>query len=224
MDYWRYNSMWFEEIPENQYAFLNFKNEKLSLQQINQAIEYLVLWHHKRNKIGNFSDFPKRLRYLQLNWSNIQDFTGIEKLSDLKRLDLHYCTKLSSDCGLAGLSDTLEILEIEQSKKFVIGEDLMSLKNLRVLRLYSCGSIENLSFLKNFPKLIEFSPYETNILDGNLQPLLDHPTIRVSGFNNKRHYNFSYEKMNFLLEEKNGCKEYKSIIEKGKYATFKFID
>ncbi|MGM0751222.1 MAG: hypothetical protein ACQET6_04780 [Bacillota bacterium] len=216
--------MWFEEIPENLYSFINFQNEKVKLEQVTQDTEYLVLWHHKKSKFGNFSNFPEGLRYLELNWSNIQDFKGIEKLSDLKRLDLHYCTKLSSDSGLSGLSDNLEILKINQSKKFVPGQDLMSLKNLRVLRLYSCGSIDNLSFLNNFPKLIEFSPYETNVLDGNLQPLLDHPTIRVSGFNNKRHYNYKYEKMKSLLEEKNGSKEYKSIIEKGKYATFKFID
>ncbi|MBM7661663.1 hypothetical protein JOC85_002466 [Bacillus mesophilus] len=216
--------MWFEDIPENFYVHINFQNEKVTLQQISQDTEYLVLWHHKKSKLGNFSDFPKGLRYLELNWSNIHDFNGIEKLSDLKRLDLHYCTKLSSDGGGSGLSDTLEILNVNQSKKFVPGEDLMSLKNLRVLRLYSCGSIDDLSFVNHFPKLIEFSPYGTNILDGNLQPLLDHPTIRVSGFNNKRHYNYSYEKLKSLLEEKNGNKEYKSIIEKGKYATFKFID
>lgn len=82
MDYWRYNTMWFEEIPENLYSHINLKAEKLGLEGIkSQDIEYLVLWHHKKNKLGNFSDIPESLRYLELNWSNIQIFIGIEKLN-----------------------------------------------------------------------------------------------------------------------------------------------
>lgn len=145
-------------------------------------------------------------------------------MNKLKRLDLHNCTKLADDTGLSNISDTLEILDINQTKKFVPGKELFALKNLRVFRLYSCGNIDNLSFLNEFPNLIEFSFVDTNVLDGNLAPLLDHPTIRVSYFNNKRHYNISCEKMESLLKEKNGGKEYKVIIEKGKYQTFRYID
>lgn len=89
---------------------------------------------------------PENLLYLELNWSNIHDFLGVEKMNKLKRLELHYCTKLQNDFGLSGLADTLEYLHINQSKKFVPNEELFSLKNLRVLCLNSCGNLENLNF------------------------------------------------------------------------------
>lgn len=64
--------MWFEEIPENLYSHIDLKAEKLGLEEImSKDIEYLVLWSHRKSKLGNFSDIPESLRYLELNWSNI---------------------------------------------------------------------------------------------------------------------------------------------------------
>ncbi|WP_409292919.1 hypothetical protein [Peribacillus sp. SCS-37] len=222
MDFWRYNSMWFEEVPEDQYVHLNLKEDKIE-EIKSQYLEYLVLWHHKKSKSGNFNDIPDSLRYLELNWSTIQNFAGVEKLSNLKRLDLHYCTKLQDDSGISKIKNTLEILEINNSRKLV-PNDLLELNNLRVLRLNACGNLENLSFLCHFPKLISFAFVDTNVLDGDLTPLIDHPTIREAGFMNKRHYNYKYETLENLLEEKNGGKPYRDMIRKGKYETFRYID
>ena len=78
----------------------------------------------------------------------------------------------------------------------------MKLKNLRILCLNDCGPIENLDFLKLFPKLEDFRFVNTNILDGNLKPILKHPTIKSVGFLNKRHYNIKDIEMEKLLTEK----------------------
>ncbi|MEH7014659.1 hypothetical protein V7087_28270 [Neobacillus niacini] len=166
---------------------------------------------------------PESLLYLDLTWSNIHNFIGIEKLVNLKRLELHYCTKLQNGFGLSGLADTLEHLEIDHSKKLVPNEELLSLKNLRVLCLNSCGNLENLNFLSQFPKLINFRFVDTNVLDGDLTPILDHPAIRSVGFLDKRHYNFKYDKMDALLKEKNDGEEYKTIIKNGKYEVHRYI-
>lgn len=222
MDYWRNNTIWFDEIPDNLYLHLDLKEDKLK-EMIPQDIEYLILWHHKKSKLGNFVDIPENLLYLELNRSNIQDFLGIEKMNKLKRLELHYCTKLQYDYGLSKVADTLEHLHINQSKKFVPTEELCSLKNLRVLCLNSCGNLENLSFLNHFPKLIDFRFVDTNVMDGDLSPILEHPTIRSVSFLNKRYYNISDKEMDSLLEEKNNGEEYKSVIEKGKFQTFRYI-
>jgi hypothetical protein len=225
LDYWGYNVIWYDEIPKNKYLFINTKVEKQKLEEMElQEIEYLVYWHHKKSELDNFMNFPENLLSLELNWSNIQSFTGIERLAKLRRLELHYCTKLTNDTGLSYVADTLEVLEINQSKKFIPSKELFKLRNLRVLRLNNCGNLENLSFLKHFPKLISFSFVDTNILDGDLSPLIEHPTIRNAGFHNKRHYNKKYEEMEQLLKEKNGGKEFKSYYKKGKYQIFKYMD
>ncbi|MDQ0227679.1 hypothetical protein [Metabacillus niabensis] len=222
MDNWRNNTIWFEQIPDNLQAHLNLKEDKFNEMQL-ENIEYLTHWHHKKNKLGNFVGFPLNLLYLELNWSNIQEFRGIEKMNKLKRLELHYCTKLQNDFGLSGLADTLEHLHINQSKKFVPNEELFSLENLRVLRLNSCGNLENLDFLYQFPNLIDFRFVDTNVLNGDLTPILDHPTIRSVGFLNKRHYNIKDDKMDALLRDKNGREVFETVIKYGKYKTVRYI-
>lgn len=223
MDNWRNNTIWFEQIPDNLQADLNLKEDKFNEVQL-ENIEYLTLWHHK-SKLRNLLDLPvpESLLYLDLTWSDIQDFVGIKKMVNLKRLELHYCTKLQNGLGLSGLAHTLEHLHIEQSKKFVPTEELFSLKNLRVLRLNSCGNLENLHFLNQFPKLIDFRFVDTNVLDGDLSPILDHPTIRSVGFLNKRHYNIKDDKMDAMLKDKNSGGEFKTVIKYGKYETFRYI-
>ncbi|MGE7649116.1 hypothetical protein ACQKM1_15190 [Peribacillus frigoritolerans] len=222
MDNWRNNTIWFEQIPDNLQSYLNLKEDKFNEMQL-ENIEYLTLWHHKKNKQGNFVSIPENLLYLELNRSNIQDFLWIEKMNKLKRIELHYCTNLQNDFGLSVLANTLEHLNINQSKKFVPNEELFSLKNLRVLCLNSCGSLENLNFLNQFPNLIDFRFVDTNVLDGDLSPILDHPTIRSVGFLNKRHYNINDGKMDALLKDKNGGEEFKTVIKYEKYETFRYI-
>ncbi|MGG3926596.1 hypothetical protein ABET51_11415 [Metabacillus fastidiosus] len=61
------------------------------------------------------------------------------------------------------------------------------------------------------------------MLDGDLSPILDHPTIRSGGFLNKRHYNITEDKMDALLNDNNGGEAFKTVIKFGKYETFKYI-
>ena len=102
-----------------------------------------------------------------------------------------------------------------------MAEELLQLKNLKVLRLNACGTIDNLDFLENFPNLIDFRFVDTNILDGNLKPILEHPTIRTVGFLNKKHYNYKDEKIKLELENK-FKNDYKTIVHKGEYSTFRY--
>jgi len=156
-----------------------------------------------------------------LNWANIKNFDGIEKFKNLKRLELHYCVKLENDFGISQLKDSLEFLHINTSKKFKFIDELLKLKKLRVLCLNACGPVENLDFLNNFPNLIDFRFVDTNVLDGNLKPILDHPTIRTVGFLKKKHYNFKDDKLKIELEKKFES-EYKTIVYKGQYLTYRY--
>jgi hypothetical protein len=222
MEYWRNNTIWFDEIPDSRFLNLDLKEEKINTVAL-QNLEYLILWHHKKSKSGNLNDMPEDLLYLELNSSNIQSFIGIKKMERLKRLELHHCTKLENDSGLAGIAVSLEHLHINQSKKFVPTEELFLLKNLRVLCLNSCGNLNDLRFLNHFPKLIDFRFVDTNVLDGDLSPIFEHPTIRSVGYLDKKHYNIKSEKLKSLLEEKNNRQEYKSVIKKEEYQTFRYL-
>jgi len=220
---WRFNTIWFEQLEKNKIFFKDFKENAIAADSNNfENSEYAILWHLKDNlnSFNHFTESPKLL-YLELNWANIKDFTGIEKFKNLKRLELHYCIKLESDKGLDQINESLEFLHINQSKKFKFTNELLQLKELKVLCLNACGPIDNLDFLSNYPNLLDFRFCDTNILDGNLKPILEHPTIRTVGFLNKKHYNFKFEKIKLELENKFDT-EYKTLVHKGQYLTYRY--
>ncbi len=139
--------------------------EKIDL----RGIEYLVTFYfkHKGNPFSVFQS-PEELLYLELNLSSIKDFSGIENFPNLRRLETELCSKLESEAGISALKDTLEFLHINNSKKYSPTNELYQLNNLKVLRLTTCGPLEDLNFLHEFPNLIEFGFIQTNVLNGDL--------------------------------------------------------
>lgn len=219
---WRYNTIWFEQLEQGDFFTKDFKENSISTDNKDfGSAKYAILWYLKR-KLGSFDNLSDSdiLLYLELNWANIIDFTGIGKFNNLKRLELHSCVKLESDNGLSQLGDSIEFLHINQSKKFKFDHELCELKKLKVLRLNSCGPIESLDFLSRLPNLVDFRFVNTNVLDGNLNPILEHPTIRSVGFFNKRHYNLKEDKLTLELGNK-FSEEHKTFAYKGDYSTFR---
>lgn len=106
-------------------------------------------------------------------------------------------------------------------RSLLLSDELLSLKKLSVLCLNNCGAISDLSFLKYFPKLIDFRFVDTNILDGNLTPIIEHPTIRTVGFLNKRHYNLKDDQVDCKLASK-AKNEYCHFAYKGQYSTKRY--
>jgi len=202
---WTFNSILFDKLDVNKVYQKDLKDNDINWPNLDfENSEYAIFWHLKTtDKILKQIPKSENLKFLQLNWANITDFEVIsERFSKLKRLELHCCIKLQNDNFIDLLSEELEILHVHTSKKFQFNDKLIKLKNLKVLRLNDCAPIENLNFLNNFPKLQDFRFVNTNILDGNLKPILKHPTIKSVGFMNKRHYNIKDIEMEKLLTEK----------------------
>jgi hypothetical protein len=51
-------------------------------------------------------------------------------------------------------------------------------------------------------RLDQFSFVETNVEDGDLSPLLELPMLRYVGTMGKKHYNYKFEQINALLDER----------------------
>jgi hypothetical protein len=220
---WRFNTIWFEQLEQGKIFQRDFKENIIATENKTfENSEYAIIWHLKE-KLKSFDNLSvnEKLSYLELNWANIKNFDGIEKFKNLKRLELHYCVKLENDFGLSRLKDSLKFLHINTSEKFKFTNELLQLKKLKVLCLNACGTIDNLDFLKNFPNLIDFRFVDTDILDGNLKPILEHPTIRTVGLLNKKHYNYKDEKLKLELEKKFDS-VYKTIVYKGQYLTYRY--
>jgi hypothetical protein len=218
---WRFNTIWFGQIDNNNIFHCDYKDNRVTEVDFNK-VEYAMTFYFKHKGLS-FDPLPKsdKLLYLEMNWAIFKDLSGIERFANVKRLELHYCLKLENDKGISGVKDSLEFLHINQSKKYIPTHELFELKNLKVLCLNVCAPLKNLRFLNKFPKLIDFRFVDTNVLDGDLTPIIDHPTIRTVGFLNKRHYNMTVKDLNAKLDLKS-ADEYKEYAVRDKYKTYKY--
>ncbi|MEM6369751.1 MAG: leucine-rich repeat domain-containing protein [Myxococcota bacterium] len=78
----------------------------------------------------------------------------------------------------------LEELEIESAKKLTDVASLKSLRNLRVLSLEACGTLDTLEPLMNLPHLQEAWLVATKVKDGRMRWLGD----RLKAYARARHY------------------------------------
>lgn len=219
---WRYNTIWREQLPEAELAAVNFQGGAVA--EAGLTGRRYVFTARFKSKFASLVDLPadEGIEYLYLGAANICTFAGLSRFSRLKRLEVEGCRQLSSDLGLSGIGDSIEWLNIHESKRFSPGDELRSLRNLRVLCLNVCGPIESLAFLHQFPKLLDFRFVDTNVLSGDLSPLLTHPTLCSAGFLNKRHYNLKDSEVDEHLRPK-----WQSAIEKlykGPYETYRYVD
>jgi hypothetical protein len=217
---WTYNTIWTEQLSADKLQNIKCTNTKESLSR-HISGSYFILNDFKP-KDRCFDNFPAITTaiFLELNLSNVHSFKGISKLGPIKRLELHYCTKLERDKGLSEIKNHIEWLHINHSKKFSAVEDLFSLKKLKVLCLNNCAAIENLQFLKEFPELIDFRFVNTNVIDGDLTPLLEHPSLQNVGFLNKRHYNLKEKEAEEHFSKKSELE--KEWVYKGESRTFRY--
>ena len=199
---WRFNTIWFDKIENNLLFSKDYKKNQLLSNNDNPFnSEYFIFWYMKEKNLNDLI-YYKNIKYLELNSSSLKNFETFQNIQTIKRLDLHYCTKLLTDFGISKLKNSLQILHVNQSKKFTFKTELIELKNLKVLSLNNCGEIENLDFLENLPDLIDFRFVNTNIKSGDLNPIIKHKKIKSVGFLNKRHYSHKTEEIEKILNEK----------------------
>lgn len=214
---WRYNTIWFDQLDQSRIATRDLRTE--AFPNLDNK-EYVSLRGY-RQKNALLDSFPisDEVLYLELSFSNVRAFKGIGRLKNIKRMELVHCYKLESDSGLEEIATSLRHLHVLHSKRFQVGAGVRSLREIEVLRLNSCGEIENLEFLHEFPRLLDFRFVDTNVRNGDLSPILNHKTLRSVGFMDKRHYSHKSEEVARDLESKYSW-SYQKFVSKGQWKTF----
>ncbi|MDQ8020646.1 MAG: hypothetical protein REI94_02330 [Moraxellaceae bacterium] len=217
---WRYNTIWFDQLPDGDMAHHDFGKPPKPAAPF--TAPYVTARSFK-SAGKDMRDFPatSALRYLHLTLGNLTCFEGLDRFPGLRRLELGHCLKLEHDAGLEQVKDSLEWLHIDQSRKFRPGGNLLQLTQLRVLCLNDCGSLPDLSFLEAFPRLLDFRFVGTNVEDGDLTPLLRHPTLCSAGFLNKRHYNLKSVQVEQVLRPRH--ERAIALAHKGPYETWRYL-
>jgi hypothetical protein len=218
---WRFNTIWHDQLAKGAFRSVDFtKPSSISGRLLDSSYVRALRF---KSKTANLAGFPAKgtVKCLELVWANIRSFSGVSCLGKVKRLEAHYCLKLESDSGLSQIRSSLEWLHINQSKKFSPGKELLGLRNLKVLCLNNCGSLDDLEFLRAFPNLLDFRFVDTTVLSGDLTPILEHPTLCSVGFLNKRHYNKRDAEIDEHLAPRARAATKKAY--KGQYETFRYL-
>jgi hypothetical protein len=165
----------------------------------------LHLWHFNPRSLdlSVFKHMP-RLEDLKIIQTNIASLSGVETLEDLRFLKVGYAPKLKTLDALASHDLQLRELDLVKVKKIESYDPIASLRYLRLLRLSDCVPMRNLKWLEGMPRLDFFAFVDTDVVDGDLSPLLNLPALRYVGTMNRRHYNYTSERLNELLNQRKG--------------------
>lgn len=217
---WTHNTLWLDELDPRDLVTVEYRGN-LPTPADTQGAGYVRLYKFKA-KQGCLREVSgvRSARYIELAFSNITSLEGIAALGHIKRLELSWCLKLNSDVGLAEIGDHLEWLHIEKSRRFVPTVELFGLRKLRVLCLNGCGPLQSLSFLDSMPQLLDFRFVGTNVLDGDLSPLVRHPRLVNAGFLDKRHYNLKHAQVEAALAGRRA--QVVEYVQKGEFRTFRY--
>lgn len=165
------------------------------------AISELALWKYKTKTKGLFEILSlTTLSSLQLVQGNIATLSGISNLSGLNHLELHYMKGLEDISEIAKLP--LTHLEIQKCAKIYDYDTVSQIESLESLSLQGTAPIPSLDFIMNLRNLKKMSILDSNVLDGNFDVCLEHPTLEQIAFNDKRHFNIKWEALNNALKSK----------------------
>lgn len=175
----------FEWIKGSESIFQCFKLEKL----------YINRYDNK-----NSQNFEKliNLKELTLLSPRFENISGITTLSNLKDIRISNSRSLKDFSSLNKLIN-LEKIEIQSCKSLKKLEEIFELTNLKQLFILDCGEIESIKGIENLQNLESFIFYEsTNIIDGDLTPILKLSKLKKISYQNRKHYTHKREEFGKL--------------------------
>jgi hypothetical protein len=201
-----------------EFLLLAHSRQPLDLDAFPRLQELRADWHSKLRlpsdceslRILELSGFKPKSRDL----SSLQEMTSLEQLSIvrstltslkglgcfqvLRDLGLAYLSKLESIADIREIAGSnLEVLSFEKCKKIADHSEVRHLVALRVLKFNDCGEMPSIDFLTQMPNLEEFRFVDTDIVDGDLKPLVD---LKQVGFFARKHYTHTPEQIEAIIQ------------------------
>jgi len=181
----------FSEFPHLEDCGLEWRSKSESLFSCT-TLENLFVNRYKGKDADSFSNLVN-LESLAILNAPVGNLRGLRPLKRLRRLRLGNLRRLTSLEGVEALT-ALEELNIDTCRRVGSINEIGALPGLRKLYLSNCGEIESLAPLKNLRGLESVGfPESTNILDGDLSPLLRQKNLSRIAFQNRRHYSHRRE-------------------------------
>lgn len=164
------------------------------------GLKSLFVNSYSGRSLASFSNL-KNLESLAVLNAPLESLDGIESLRKLHFLRLANLKKLRSLSGIECLTK-LEELEVHTCRKITSIKEVASLINLRKLHLNNNGDIASLKPINAIDHLESVIFYEsTNIVDGDLSPLVLQANLSHVSFKNRRHYSHKREEFGAIYSK-----------------------
>jgi hypothetical protein len=181
----------FSEFPQLEVCSLEWRPKCESLFSCTK-LRKLFLNRHDETNVDAFSNLTM-LEWLGILNAPIENVLGLRRLERLKYLRLAGLRRLTSLAGIERL-ELLEELNLDTCRRIRSISEVSSLLHLRKLHLSNCGEIESLKPLENLSRLECVTFVEsTNIVDGDISPLLHQQGLKRVSYQNRRHYSHRRE-------------------------------
>ena len=162
-------------------------------------LRHLNIVNYPNENLTSITSLTK-LERLQVSSRKILSLRGIESLSRLKIFDAANCPKLSDISWLMNCT-ALETIEFESCRQISEIPKALRLNDLQEVSLVDCGKIETLITLANCKNLRKLRFVgDTFIIDGELDFLLAHPSVRDVWYANRSHYSLTRESLEKQLQ------------------------
>lgn len=188
----------FSAFPELESCGLEWRPRAVSLFDC-VTLRRLFVNRYKGKDLAPFSQLVN-LESLAILNALVESLCGLSALNRLRSLRLGGLKRLTSLAGIEALRN-LEELEIHTCRAIGSIEEVGSLLRLRKLHLNNDGDVRSLKPLERLNDLESVLFYEsTNVLDGDLSPLLRLPNLSRVSFQNRRHYSHRREEFDRLTQ------------------------
>ncbi len=153
-----------------------------------RELRRLHVWKYAAKDLAVLAHIT-RLEELHLTQTPIHSLDGLQTLADLRYFDLAYAPKLKSLAAFTACGDGLREVSFQKVPGIPSYQPLSALRRLRRLKLGACAPMPDLKWTKPLGWLDFFSFVDTNVVDGDLSPLLRLPRLEYVGTFDKKHYN-----------------------------------
>lgn len=149
-------------------------------------INSLSIKRYKESDLSMLKSLTK-LNHLEIITGSVKSLKGIEEISTIKKLELHYVYGLNS---LEFAPINIKTLIIQNLKNLMNIDSVQNISQLKFLEIISCGDITSISTLKDLRKLEHLRIVgNTKILDGEMKYLTHIPKVTFRDFNFYSHIN-----------------------------------
>lgn len=181
----------FAAFPNLQSCGLEWRPKATSLFDC-ATLKELFVNHYNGKRVTPFARLVD-LESLAILNAPVETLQGLSPLKGLRSLRLANLKRLTSLAGIEVLA-SLEELEVHTCRAIGSIEEVGSLTRLKKFHLNNDGDIESLKPLEKLNGLESVLFYEsTNVLDGDLSPLLRQKNLSRVSFQNRRHYSHRRE-------------------------------